>query len=78
MVIGAASFGRRMSWNEDSIAPAGHTLTFKDALHEVSHRLFLSILFPQWMLRLGTAKMRYFARAYGELGVRACSSLLTE
>ncbi|KAL1946308.1 hypothetical protein VTO73DRAFT_15435 [Trametes versicolor] len=67
MVIGAASFGRRMSWNEDSIAPAGHTMTFKDALHEVSHRLFLSIIFPQWVLRLGNAKMRYFARAYGEL-----------
>lgn len=68
MVIGAASFGRRMSWNEDSIAPAGHTMTFKDALHEVSHRLFLSIILPQWVLRLGTSKMRYFARAYGELG----------
>ncbi|KAI0631064.1 cytochrome P450 [Trametes polyzona] len=68
LVIAAASFGRRVSWNEDSVAPAGHTLTFKEALHEVSHRLFLSIIFPQWVLRLGTAKMRYFARAYEELG----------
>ncbi|OJT08415.1 Cytochrome P450 4A7, partial [Trametes pubescens] len=48
--------------------PAGHTLTFKDVLHEVLHRLFLSIIFPQWVLRLGTAKMRYFEIAYGELG----------
>ncbi|KAI0819406.1 cytochrome P450 [Trametes gibbosa] len=68
LVIGAASFGRKMTWNEDSVAPAGHSLTFKDALYEVSHRLYLSILFPQWILRLGTSKMRYFARAYEELG----------
>lgn len=69
MVIGAASFGQRMPWNGDSNAPPGHSLTFKDALYEVSHRLLLRILFPPWVLRFGTAKMRRFARAYDELGV---------
>lgn len=79
MVIGAASFGQRMSWNEDNIAPPGHSLTFKDALYEVSHRLLLRILFPPWALRFGTAKMRRFARAYDELGVSAqCGSFRLE
>lgn len=41
----------------------------QEALHEVSHRLFLQVLFPDWLLRNGTSKMRYFYRAYGELGV---------
>ncbi|KAI0716473.1 cytochrome P450 [Earliella scabrosa] len=67
LVIGVAGFGRRISWNEDSIAPPGHTLTFKEALHEVSHRLFLQVLFPDWLLRNGNAQMRYFSRAYKEL-----------
>ncbi|KAI0350827.1 cytochrome P450 [Trametes cingulata] len=68
LVLGAASFGRRMSWNEEHVAPPGHSMTFKDALHEVSHRLTLRVVFPQWFLRIGTPKMRYFARAYDELG----------
>ncbi|KAI0676499.1 cytochrome P450 [Trametes maxima] len=67
LVIGVASFGRRISWNEDNVAPPGHSMTFKDALHEVSHRLFLRVIFSQRVLRYGTAKMRYFARAYDEL-----------
>ncbi len=69
MVIGGASFGRRMSWKEDGDAPTGHALTFKDALLKVSHRIVLSLLFPQWVLRLGTPGMRSYARAYGELSV---------
>ena len=28
-VIGAAGFGRRIGWKEESILPAGHKLTFK-------------------------------------------------
>lgn len=28
-VIGAAGFGRRMSWKEDEIIPYGHTMSFK-------------------------------------------------
>ena len=32
LVIGVAGFGRRMSWHEDSIAPPGHSMTFKVSL----------------------------------------------
>ncbi|KAL1946312.1 hypothetical protein VTO73DRAFT_15439 [Trametes versicolor] len=71
MVIGVASFGRRMSWNEDNAAPAGYSLTFKNALQEVSKRLIFTILFPKWLLRLGTGipgtGMRFYARAYDDL-----------
>ncbi len=76
MIIGAASFGRRMSWKEDSAAPTGHTLTFKGALRQVSDRLVLSLLFPQWVLRLGTPGMRSYARAYEELGVSPAQCVL--
>ncbi|RPD56051.1 cytochrome P450, partial [Lentinus tigrinus ALCF2SS1-6] len=67
LVIGVAGFGRRISWNEDAIAPPGHSMTFKEALQEVSHRLFLKVIFPSWMLRWGPSKFRYFARSYVEL-----------
>ncbi|KAH9899366.1 cytochrome P450 [Cubamyces lactineus] len=67
LVIGIAAFGRRMSWKEDSVARAGHTMTFKEALYDVSHNLFLRILFPPWLLRYGTPRMRRFATAYNEM-----------
>ncbi|TBU26975.1 cytochrome P450 [Dichomitus squalens] len=67
LVIGVAGFGRRISWNEDKIAPPGHSMTFKDALYEVSHRLWMKVVFPDWMLGLGTPTMRKFLRANREL-----------
>ncbi|KAI1786708.1 cytochrome P450, partial [Ganoderma leucocontextum] len=67
LVIGVAGFGRRISWKEDKIAPPGYTMTFKDALYEVSHRLLWRVMFPEWMLRWGTPTMRHFLRANKEL-----------
>ncbi|OSD01453.1 cytochrome P450 [Trametes coccinea BRFM310] len=67
LVIGVAGFGRRISWTEDSIAPPGHSMTFKDALYEVSHRLFFKVVFSDRLLRHGTPQMRHFARAHDEL-----------
>lgn len=32
LVIGVAGFGRRITWNEDAVAPPGHTITFKVCL----------------------------------------------
>ncbi|KAH9899278.1 cytochrome P450 [Cubamyces lactineus] len=68
LVIGVAGFGRHITWTEDAIAPAGHQMTFKDALNVVSRNLFLQVLFPQWLLRWGTPSMRRFDTAYTELG----------
>ncbi|KAI8969408.1 cytochrome P450 [Trametes punicea] len=68
LVIGVAGFGRRITWNEDAVAPPGHDMTFKDALNVVSRNLFLQVLFPHWVLRWGTPGMRRFHTAYRELG----------
>ncbi|KAI8969412.1 cytochrome P450 [Trametes punicea] len=67
LVIGVAGFGRRISWVEDNITPPGHSMTFKEALYHVSHLLVLKVIFPDWLLRWGTPKMRRFARASDEL-----------
>ncbi|KAI0656897.1 cytochrome P450 [Cubamyces menziesii] len=67
LVIGVAGFGRRISWIDDGIAPPGHSVTFKDALYKVSHDLFLKIIFPPWLLRIGTPRMRKYIQAHTEL-----------
>ncbi|OJT02987.1 Cytochrome P450 4X1 [Trametes pubescens] len=68
LVIGVAGFGRRITWNEDAVAPEGHNITFKDALNVVSRNLFLQVLFPHWLLKWGTSSMRRFYASYKELG----------
>ncbi|KAI0739086.1 cytochrome P450 [Daedaleopsis nitida] len=67
LIIGVAGFGRRISWQEDAIAPAGHKMTFKQALHIVSRNLFLQLMCPAWLLRWGTPLMRQFYLASNEL-----------
>ncbi|KAI0760159.1 cytochrome P450 [Fomes fomentarius] len=72
LIISVAGFGRRLSWKEDAIAPAGHEMTFKasrrkEALNLVSRNLFLQLIFPKWVLRWGTPHMRRFHTASNEL-----------
>ncbi|KAI0766849.1 cytochrome P450 [Trametes elegans] len=68
LTIGTAGFGRRMSWDENNVVvQPNHIMTFKDAFTTAAHDLVLRVIFPMWMLRLGTARMRSFARAYSEL-----------
>ncbi|GJE92931.1 cytochrome P450 [Phanerochaete sordida] len=67
-VIGVAGFGRQMTWQEDAKLPAGHTLTFKEALHTVSTGVFVKLATPAWMLRRGlTQRMRETNVAFREL-----------
>ncbi|TCD65732.1 hypothetical protein EIP91_002261 [Steccherinum ochraceum] len=49
-VIGAAGFGRRMSWNEEFSASAKGKgeLSFKDTLHTVSEGFLIKLLVPEW------------------------------
>ena len=72
-VIGSAGFGRRVSWLERGAVPAdtdtGHTMSFKDALDVVGHKLFYRLVFPGWALRWGTPGMRRFGKAYREIEV---------
>ncbi|PSS35560.1 hypothetical protein PHLCEN_2v1488, partial [Hermanssonia centrifuga] len=64
-VIGAAGFGRRISWQDDLVVQPGHKLTFKDSLHHVSTDIVLKILCPDWFLqyapikRLNTCQLAY-------------------
>ncbi|KAI9508564.1 cytochrome P450 [Russula earlei] len=51
-IIGAAGFGRRMTWTSDLVVPPGYQMAFKDALHILSSNLSLYILLPRWARNL--------------------------
>ncbi|KAH9485050.1 Cytochrome P450 monooxygenase 124 [Psilocybe cubensis] len=65
-VIGAAGFGRSISWKEDAVIPPGHSMTFKDALHVVTVEIFLKIILPDWAMGL-TKRLRRARLAFEEL-----------
>ncbi|KAG2144406.1 cytochrome P450 [Suillus bovinus] len=65
-VIGAAGFGRPISWKEDAVVPLGHQLTFKDAIHTVTQDLTLALLVPRWAMGL-TKRFRRARLAFDEL-----------
>ncbi|KAG1808691.1 cytochrome P450 [Suillus subaureus] len=65
-VIGAAGFGRPISWKDDAVVPLGHQLTFKDALHTVTQELTLKLLVPRWAMGL-TKRFRRARLAFDEL-----------
>ncbi|KAH7923074.1 cytochrome P450 [Leucogyrophana mollusca] len=65
-VIGAAGFGRRISWKEDAVIPNGHQMTFKDALHFVTTDLLTKLLVPKWAFGL-TKRWRRTRLAFDEL-----------
>ncbi|EKM52724.1 uncharacterized protein PHACADRAFT_126770 [Phanerochaete carnosa HHB-10118-sp] len=81
-VIGVAGFGRRMTWQEDGKLPPGHSMTFKargflsqEALHYVSLDIFVKLLTPGWLLKLGlTERMKRASTAFQEL--EACQYML--
>ncbi|KIP01299.1 hypothetical protein PHLGIDRAFT_507626 [Phlebiopsis gigantea 11061_1 CR5-6] len=67
-VIGAAGFGRRISWKADEVVPLGHACTFKDALHTVSTNVFYRLVIPDWFLNLGlTQNLRDIKTSFDEL-----------
>ncbi|THU83303.1 cytochrome P450 [Dendrothele bispora CBS 962.96] len=65
-VIGVAGFGRKISWQSDLIIPPNHSMTFKDALHEVTVGVFTKLVFPKWMMGW-TERLRKVQRAFDEL-----------
>ncbi|KAF9555383.1 cytochrome P450 [Agrocybe pediades] len=65
-VIGAAGFGRGISWKEDAVIPPGHTMTFKEALHLVTTDFLVKVLVPPWAMSL-TARLRKAELAFEEL-----------
>ncbi|OJA17864.1 hypothetical protein AZE42_05910 [Rhizopogon vesiculosus] len=65
-VIGAAGFGRHISWKDDAVIPPAHQLTFKDALLTTSHDLFIKLLVPGWAMGF-TKRFRRARLAFDEL-----------
>ncbi|KIM40203.1 hypothetical protein M413DRAFT_446366 [Hebeloma cylindrosporum] len=65
-VIGAAGFGRSISWKEDSVVPPGHAMTFKDSLHIVTTDFFFKLIFPDKAMGL-TKRMQRTRKAFEEL-----------
>ncbi|KAH6911859.1 cytochrome P450 [Coprinopsis sp. MPI-PUGE-AT-0042] len=66
-ILGAAEFGKKISWRDDDSKPAGHELTFKQALHYTSSELITKAITPTWALGL-TPRLRRTRLAYKELG----------
>ncbi|KAF8183648.1 cytochrome P450 [Pholiota molesta] len=65
-IIGAAGFGRDISWKADEITPPGYTMTFKESLHTVTTNVFVKLAVPSWAMGL-TETFRQTDRAYDEL-----------
>ncbi|KAF8161201.1 cytochrome P450 [Crassisporium funariophilum] len=65
-VIGVAGFGKQISWRDEAAIPAGHTMSYKDALHVVSTDIFLKVFVPDWALGL-TKRLRTVKTAFEEL-----------
>ena len=62
-------FGSRATWSSDLVIPAGHQMTFKDALHILSTNLYLKIILPNWAMYL-TKHTRKVDLAFAEMKVR--------
>ncbi|EGN92845.1 hypothetical protein SERLA73DRAFT_163809 [Serpula lacrymans var. lacrymans S7.3] len=65
-VIGAAGFGRSISWQEDEIIPPGHKMTFKDSLHTVTTNLIIKLVVPKWAYGL-SKRLERVGLAFDEL-----------
>ncbi|KAJ2916798.1 hypothetical protein MD484_g3665, partial [Candolleomyces efflorescens] len=65
-VIGAAGFGKRMSWQDSKVPPPGHKLTFRDALHRVAVDIFVKLAVPKWAMGL-TERTRQAQISFDEL-----------
>jgi hypothetical protein len=63
-----SGFGRRMTWTSELVVPAGHQMTFKDALHILSTNLIVQIMLPSWTKGL-TKHSRKVHQAFLELKV---------
>ncbi|KAF4621313.1 hypothetical protein D9613_000776 [Agrocybe pediades] len=65
-VIGVAGFGRRISWRDDEVVPAGHTMSFKESLHIASSDVFMKVFLPNAAMKL-TGRTRRVQTAFAEL-----------
>ncbi|KAI0027187.1 cytochrome P450 [Vararia minispora EC-137] len=64
-VIASAGFGKRISWADESGPPAGHSMTFKQAIHAVSSNVFAKVLYPRWVMG-ATKHLRHLRDAFDD------------
>lgn len=57
-----------MTWEKDLHVPAGHTMSFADALGHLSEDLLLKVIFPKWVYPL-SKRLQRLDRSYNELHV---------
>jgi len=71
MIISAAAFGRRTTWEEDEAHP-GHDLSFKQSVGVVSTGIFVRALCPKWIFDWGpTERIRKARDGFAEFRVCA-------
>ena len=69
MIISAAAFGRRLTWEDDEPHP-GHGLSFKQSIENVGAGLFVRALCPKWIFEWGpTEKIRKARDGFAEFQV---------
>lgn len=64
----SSGFGRKMVFQDDSHAPPGHDMTFKDALNVVSNSAFTKLMVPNWAFGM-TPHLRRVRLGFSELEV---------
>ncbi|EME42225.1 hypothetical protein DOTSEDRAFT_73141 [Dothistroma septosporum NZE10] len=71
-IISRAGFGVRLHWpheEQETPIPAGHSMTYKDALESLLHNLIVMILTPTWLLSRSPLKFHKTAyKAFREWG----------
>ena len=60
---------------EDTVVPAGHTMTYKETLHIATNDFFFKLLLPGWALGL-TDRLRKVKVGFEEL--RVCQKTKTK
>lgn len=61
-------FGRKISWEDDTIIPSGHQISFKQALYVVSTSFVTKLIVSDWALGL-TQRLRDIRLGFDELQV---------
>jgi hypothetical protein len=57
-----------MSWKDTEVAPKGHKLSFKQALHHVASDVFIKLGVPDWAMGF-TERTRKAQESFDELEV---------
>eukprot|EP00158_Paraphelidium_tribonemae_P007389 Partr_v1_DN28228_c2_g1_i2_m75690 putative cytochrome P450 len=65
-VISSAGFGRQTNWDQVDEVPAGHTMSYHEALDTVSAKLIVRFVVPRWAYLLPVPMFRHVDTAFKE------------